>query len=401
MRLLFIHQYFATPAGWGSQRMYEFGRRFVATGHSVDVLCCAAYDHTLVGRRLVESGGMRVHVSRTHYRPQMGFVARVWSFAGFMFFSLWHVLRRGREYDLIVASSGPLTTAVPALLARWLYGRPFVFEVLDVWPDAAIDAGVLRNGLLKRLAFALEACAYRWAWRVVTCSSAMTTRVLRKGVPKDKVSTIPHGSDLDVFKPDTLRRDAVRDELGVRDDQTVVLYAGAMGRSNAIDDVVRTMTLTVSDPRIVWWFAGDGAEAEKIRQQARSTVRFFDAVSRQKIVDLHQGADVALVTFMHAPVFYENSPNKAFDAFGAGLPVLFNRSTWLEPEINRYGCGFVCKGENPVPEMSEKLRLLADDPELRQRMGAGARRLAEKVFSRDRLAETYLKILEGAGSSEF
>lgn len=145
MRILWLHQYFATPAGWGSVRTYEFGRRLVAAGHKVDVLCCAAYDPSLAGRRVVECDGMRVLVSRTRYRPQMGFAARLGSFLSFAGFAMWQVLRHGRKYDRIIASSGPLTMALPALLARWLYGIPFVFEVIDVWPDAAIAAGVLRN----------------------------------------------------------------------------------------------------------------------------------------------------------------------------------------------------------------------------------------------------------------
>ena len=73
MHILWLHQYFATPSGWGSVRTYEFGRRFVAAGHKVEVLCCAAYDPTLVGKGILDAAGMRVHVSSTRYRPQMGF----------------------------------------------------------------------------------------------------------------------------------------------------------------------------------------------------------------------------------------------------------------------------------------------------------------------------------------
>ena len=99
---------------------------------------------------------------------------------------------------------------------------------------------------------------------------------------------------------------------------------------------------------------------------------------------------------MHAPLFEENSPNKFFDAIVAGLPVVFNRSTWLEADLAAYGCGFVCKGANPGNEMAAQLQRLAANPAMRHQMGAGARRLAEECYSRDQLASEYAVILSAA-----
>jgi glycosyltransferase involved in cell wall biosynthesis len=335
-----------------------------------------------------------VRVSRTRYRPQMGFATQIVSFLSFAGFALRHVWRHGGTYDRIIASSGPLTLALPALLARGRFGTPFIFEVIDVWPDAAVAAGVLRNPILIRLARVLEQRAYRRARRIVTCSPAMTRRVQEKldpGTPPDKVVTIPNSCDLEVFRPDAVRRAALRQELGVADDQMVVLYAGAMGLSNAVPDLVQAAEAVAGDRRIVWWFVGDGAGAEALR---RVPGTFFGRQPRARVVELCQAADVALVTFRHEPFFHENSPNKFFDAIAAGLPVLFNRSTWLETEIEAYGCGHVCRSAAPAAEMAEQLRLWAGDPGLRQRMGAGARRLAEERYARDQLAMTYQKVLE-------
>ena len=424
MHILWLHPYFATPSGWGSVRTYEFGRRFVAAGHAVDVLCCAAYDPSLTGQRQVDVAGMQVVVSRTRYRPQMGFWARVASFFSFAGFAIWHVLRHGSRYDLIITSSGPLTMAIPALLARWIHKTPFVFEVIDVWPDAAIEAGVLRNRLLQGVAFQLEACAYRQARRIVTCSTGMTERIVRKGAHRatgwrsynahraieevshgahangyaGKIATISNCCDLDVFRPDPVRRMAARMALGLREDQFVILYAGAMGRSNAVDDLVQAAERMASDTRAVWLLAGDGAESEKLRRIVNG--RFCGRLAREQLVDLYQAADAAVVSFLHAPLFYENSPNKFFDAIAAGLPVVFNRSTWLEPDIVNYQCGFVCQGEQPGVEMADRLRALARDPALRRRLGAGARRLAEERFSRDKLAEQYVGVLRDVGKHE-
>jgi len=122
-------------------------------------------------------------------------------------------------------------------------------------------------------------------------------------------------------------------------------------------------------------------------------VRSFGRLAKEEVVALVRAADVNVVTFRHEPLFFENSPNKFFDGIAAGVPALFNRSTWLEPWLKAYDCGIVCKGERPGEEMAAALRVLAGDPARRRRMGLGARRLAEEVFDRDKLAAAYLAVL--------
>ena len=438
MNILWLHQYYSTPKGWGAVRTYEFARRFVKAGHKVDVVCCAGYDTSLksVGRAPVSVDGHRVFVSGTAYRPHMGFVRRVWSFLCFMSYALWFVMLRGARYDVMIASSGPLTLAVPALTGRWLRKIPFVFEVIDVWPDSAIAAGVLKNPVLKWLSFRLEALAYRYASAIVTCSTGMTGRVEKKlgnmseavfSIPScspcsarpgelTKVTTLSNCCDLEQVAPDAERRIKTRERLGVRSEQIVVLYTGAMGLSNAVADLVGAVKETADDERIVWWFAGNGPESgilktevggqettsrlcdtdARMNARARERRHWFGCLPKEEVVALYQAADVNVVSFMHEPLFYENSPNKFFDGIAAGLPTIFNRTTWLQPWLEAYGCGIVCDGEDVGQAMALQLKALAGDGARRQGMGAGARRLAEEVFSRDKLAAEYLAALKAA-----
>lgn len=349
MRILWLHQYFATPKGWGAVRTYEFARRFVKAGHAVNVVCCAGYDASLksAGGDPLVIDGVRVFVSGTAYRPHMGFMRRIASFLSFMAYALWFMLWRGGAYDVVVASSGPLTLAVPALAGRWLRGFPFVFEVIDVWPDSAIAAGVLKNPVLKWLSFRLEALAYRYASAIVTCSTGMTERVEKKFGVGDggrgmedggrrtgiQVVTLSNCCDLDEFVSDNDRRKRIRLQYGVADDQTIALYTGAMGLSNAVDDLLVAIRETAADGRIVWWAAGNGPCGDEIRGTLAESGRnrFFGSLPKAELIDLYLAADVNVVTFMHVPLFFENSPNKFFDGIAAGLPEVFNRSTWLEP----------------------------------------------------------------------
>lgn len=399
MRILWIHQYFATPEGWGCTRTYEFARRWAAAGHEVDVVCGDAYDASLVGCRGAVRAGIRVFASRVRYRPGMNFAARLWSFVRFLLYATAFCLRHGRRYDLVVATSTPLTVGVPALAARAWHGTPFIFDVGDVWPDAAVAAGVLRNPLLIACATRLEHACYRRAAHVTAFSPGMQQRIVAKGVPAAKVTVVPNCCDSQEFAPDAKERVRRRREMGVDDATLVVLYIGAMGPINAVDDLVETVRLCAGDARIVWWFAGDGREAWKLRQLAQtaalgSRVRFLGCVAKRDVPSLCRAADVGLVTAMHAPLFEECCCNKFFDCIAAGLPVLFNRSTWLEPLLARYGNGIVCRDDPPAGAMAAALGRLAGDPALCARMGAASRRMACEEFDRDRLALAFLRIAE-------
>ncbi len=399
--ILWLHQYFSTPKGWGAVRTHALGRRLVQAGHAVDVVCGGGYDGSLkrTGFRPAAVDGMRVFVSGTAYRPHMGFVRRIVSFLSFLVFALVFVVRRGRRYDVIIASSGPLTLALPALAGHGLHGTPFVFEVIDVWPDSAIAAGVLRNPALKWIGFKLEALAYRHAAAVVTCSTGMTERVRKKmGEPRAAhpvLLTIPNGCDLEQFVPDEGRRRAMRQRLGVGEGDLVVIYAGAMGVSNAVGDLAEAVAKTAADGTIVWWFAGDGPEADTLtRVLSGGRGRWFGPLPKDELIGLYLAADVNVVTFRSEPLFFENSPNKFFDGIAAGLPAVFNRTTWLEPWLADYDCGLVCGTETSGAWMAEALRGLAADGPRLQRMKRGARRLAEEVFNREEQAKRYLEVLE-------
>ena len=425
MRILWIHQYFATPKGWGSLRQYEFAKRWVEAGHAVDVVCTPAYDASLAtrGKRWPSVvDGVRLHVCGVRYRPQMGFALRVAAFLHFMLYAFGFLLRHRRDYDVLIVSSGPLTNLIPGVWGSCFQRLPFVFEVLDVWPDAAIEAGVLKSRLLKKLSCCLETLGYRYASWIVTCSTGMAARVYAKlqgarqeGISESepyqaylaghsaaygKLAVIAHGAT--PVPPDECARLRKRlcEANGWSEQVCIVLYMGAMGLSNVIDDVVAAMRGTVDSEDIVWVFAGDGKDADKIRRQLdHSRGVFLGKVSHAEMLETCAAADVNVVTFMHAPLFFENSPNKFFDGIAAGLPAVFNRTTWLEPWLKRFGCGIICNSDTPGQEMAEAISGLAADKERLLRMGIGARRLAEEVFSRDKLAAEYLAILESASCS--
>jgi glycosyltransferase involved in cell wall biosynthesis len=229
----------------------------------------------------------------------------------------------------------------------------------------------------------------------ISASNEYRAYLASEGSRDARIATVAHGVELKSHDRAACRRKLCA-EHGWPEDVCLALYMGAMGVSNAVGDVVEAMRLTAGEPRLVWVFAGSGREEGLIQEQlTRTRGAFLGRVEHERMLEVCAAADINVVTFRHEPLFYENSPNKFFDGIAAGVPAVFNRSTWLEPWLKEYGCGIVCAGAQSGAEMAEALRGLAGDPERRLRMGQGARRLAEEVFSRDKLASQYLEVLEG------
>ncbi|TLM94724.1 MAG: glycosyltransferase family 4 protein, partial [Actinobacteria bacterium] len=152
VRILYIHQFFATrESSLGLIRSYEFARRWVEQGHEVTVITSASRLPDEYSDRLFSDGvidGIRVRSVRVGYSNYMGTLRRMWSFATFMFGATWLAVTAG-QHDVVFATSTPLTVGIPGWCAAALRRRPFVFEVRDLWPEAAIQMGAIsRDGLV-------------------------------------------------------------------------------------------------------------------------------------------------------------------------------------------------------------------------------------------------------------
>jgi len=393
MKILYFHQYFTTPKGSGGGRSYEFARRWVLAGHEVHVVTGTAFDPTLPKNGDVNIDGIYVTSVGVAYNAEMGFFSRIKSFLLYAFKSI--IIAMGaRNYDVVLATSTPLTVAFPALAAKWIAGRKVIFEVRDVWPDAAIDAGVLKNPILIFLARILEKAVYASSINIVPLSVGMQKRLIGKGVDNSKVTMIPNCSDISVFRPD-VNGVKLRKQFQA-ENKFIVLYAGAVNLSNDSEYLIEVADILRNHRDVEFWIVGKGSRFEYIKEEVNKrnlhNMRFHGLQPKQKVPYYAAAADVGLVTFIPQPVYYDNSPNKFFDYIAAGLPVIFNRTTWLESFLSKYENGFICDPYSPVT-MAEHILDLMNNPLRCKRMGTQSRKLAVEVFSRDKIAHKYLELM--------
>lgn len=403
MRILYIHQFFATrESSLGLIRSYEFARRWIAEGHEVTVITSSSRLPEEFDRKLFAEGvidGIRVRSVRVRYSNYMGYGRRMWSFALFTIGATFLAATSGK-HDVVFATSTPLTVGIPGWVAAALTRTPFVFEVRDLWPEAAIQMGALkRNGLIARAAKALERFLYRKAKHVIALSPGMADGVLAEGVPAERVHMIPNSADLDLFYP-APKDHAFLASLGVPEGAFVVGYAGAIGPSNAVEAQVPEAARTLHErgrDDVVFVIAGDGKCLPKLREMVEGlpNVRLVGSLPKKDVPILTRSADVLMTLFADVPILATNSPNKFFDGLASGRPMIVNSNGWTKDLVEQNRCGVYVPAGDGVA-LADAIERLAADRDLLEEMGRNARRLAEERFSRDDLADQALAVLKDA-----
>ena len=165
-----------------------------------------------------------------------------------------------------MGTSPPLFQGVSAWVVSLLRRRPFLFEIRDLWPEFAIDMGVLTNPLLIRASRWLESFLYSRAAHLLVNSPAYRDYLLKRGIPEPKIRFIPNGVDTSMFDPEA-DGVSIRREFGL-DDKFVITYAGALGPANDIDTVLRAARRLKESRGIHFLAVGDGKERPRLENIA-------------------------------------------------------------------------------------------------------------------------------------
>jgi glycosyltransferase involved in cell wall biosynthesis len=402
MKILYFHQHFGTPQGSSGTRSYEMARALIAAGHQVTMVC-GSYQRAALdlpydpqkGWSRGEIDGIDVISLPLAYSNRDGLAKRTLIFLRFALRSIGIALRH--EYDLLFATSTPLTAGIPGIVARPFRRKPFVFEVRDLWPELPRALG-MRNPLLLGGMSLLERLSYRSAQACVGLSPGIVAGIERRSQPGKPIAMIPNGSDLDLFTPGN------RADLqlpGVGPDDFVAAFTGAHGIANGLDAVLAAAAALreKGEERIKLLFIGDGKEKDRLAQQAQveglTNCLFFDPVPKRELAALLGRLNCGLMILKNVPAFYYGtSPNKFFDYISAGLPVLNNYPGWLADLVTEHQCGLAVPPDDPVA-FADALIYVANHPDECAQMGQNARALAEAQFAREKLAAQMVAFLEG------
>ncbi|MCM3874367.1 MAG: glycosyltransferase family 4 protein [Pyrinomonadaceae bacterium] len=401
MRVLYFYQYFTVPQGSYSTRAYEFARRWVKAGDSVTIVT-SVYDKSGITPdkpiSRFDIDGIDVRMINIRLSNKHGIVFRLLSFAAYALVASWYALVL--PADVVVCSSGPLTVGLPGLLSRYIRRRPFVFEVRDLWPEGAIQLGIIRNKLVISLARRFERHCYRLASTVVALSEGMAEWI-RKTYGFDNIEVIPNASDNELVE-------SIKDGIELPEwaqGKQLALYTGTLGLIDDCGQILEVAAVTqqqgIDDLEYV--LIGDGKERKELEEKLRTmelrNVHFLGPLPKQDVMRWLKASCCALFTVKDVPFLATASPNKVFDAFAAGTPVVQATKGWIKDLLEREQCGMNVPPNDPEAMASAVLQL-AHGNGFRTRLAANAQRVAREQFDRSILAEKMRTILLAAAYRE-
>lgn len=390
MTILIFHQYFSTNQGAYGTRLYEFAKIWVKQGHTVKVVTSVYYKSDLKsssqGRR-VEIDGIKVFVQHVPISNKDNFFRRVYHFLLFSLQSFKYVFTL--KYDVVMASSGPITTGIPALLARFFRRKPFVFEVRDLWPGVVEELGIIKSKPLLLGAYFFESILYRSANLVVTLSPGMTQNVVRR-FPGTKVATITNSANIQLFKPNYPKPEA-----------TFALYTGNIGEVNnsalLIDAAKALLRKGRGDINIR--MIGDGQLylelLGRVKMEKISNLKIMGSIPKRELVAQYNDAFVSIVPLLDLPLLDTSSPNKLYESLAAGLPIIQTTQGWIKDLLQENSCGFTICGKDSEA-LADLLIMLFDDRQMCMNMGLKGRELAINQFDSDKLARKMMDLFEKA-----
>jgi glycosyltransferase involved in cell wall biosynthesis len=353
------------------------------------------------GKRFVRKQEGKVTVWRCHVSESynVNFIGRLWAYFSFVTSSTRAGLFRLRDkYDLILVTSPPLFVGITAYILSRVKRIPFVFEIRDLWPESAIDTGVVTNKLIIKFAYWFEAFVYKKAKLINVLTPAFRDILItKKSVAPGKVILIPNAADFSISDEITGSFDParIREEHGMKD-HFVITYVGAHGVANHLIQLLDTAEL-LRDTNVLFLLIGSGMQKEMLIKEASdrklASVRFVDPLPKKEVFKYIIASDLGTSVLKRVDTFKTIYSNKTFDYMACRKPVLLLIDGVSRELVETAQCGLFAEPERPE-DIASKIRLYMSRPDLLKIHGENGYKYAKANFDRNVLARQYLMHLE-------
>ena len=408
MRILLIHQYFLEKNDGGGSRFNEMTKSWAAEGHEVTVIAGMFLGvgekkpERYNGKYYFEDKGFykNVDVFRTHVSGSynVNFLGRLWAYFSFVFSSIYvGLFRIKRKHDIILVTSPPLFVGITAYVLSIFKRIPFVFEVRDLWPESAIDTGVLQSKIIIKFAYWFEAFMYKKAKLINVLTPAFRTKLINKGVPEEKVIFIPNAADFSLAEAvkHNFSELEFKKAIGL-EGKFVITYVGAHGVANHLIQLLDTAEL-LRETNVVFQLIGSGMQKQMLMEVKEKrhldNVIFRDPVAKAEVFKYILASDMGASVLKKVDTFKTIYSNKTFDYMSCKKPTLLAIDGVSRELVEEADCGIYVEPENPE-EIASGIRKALLNQERLIEMGQNGYDHATKHFDRGVLAKKYVTYME-------
>jgi len=411
-RILFLTPYYPPEIGAPQSRISELAKKLKDRGHEVFVLCAfpnypsgvipKEYKNKFLIRQKID--GITVYRTYIFAAPNKGFLKRLvthMSFAVSSFFAFAAIKDEIRPCVSVVESP-PLFMAFTAIAMRLIYGVRYIFNVSDVWPDSAVDLGMVKNKFLIGCASFLEKAAYKFSSGVACVTRGIVDNIRKKNVEFNKVHFLPNGVDCNFFSHRKFlageydpQINEFCEKFGLKD-KFVVLYSGTIGISQNLSFLIDLAAASRDRENVRFLIVGDGAEREKLEEKSRAlglkNIVFERLIPKFMMPALIASAGACVVSLLDIAVFRGALPSKMYEYMAMKKPILMFAAGECVELIEKAGAG-LASYPGDLPAAMKNLDALVNDKEASARMGENAFNFVSENFSRDVICSKWEKVL--------
>ena len=309
------------------------------------------------------------------------------------------------HFDVIYVWHPPLTVGIAAWLISLLRRVPFVYDVQDIWPEAAVLSGILKPGFVVRCLSRIEKFVYRRADHLLVVTPGAKDNLVSKGVRPEKITPMPHWIDEERFAfQDESQRDPVRREQHW-EGRFVVLFAGNLGLVQGLDTVIECAALCAQEARALFVFIGDGANQSVLENLAKAkgllgrNIQFIERQPMEKMPRFLGAADALLVHLKRSELSNYVIPSKTLAYLASGKPILMAMEGAAADLVREAKAGVVVAPECP-PDMAAAVRELSGmTPQALRAFGENGRSYLVAHFAKQTVVPLYEALLARVASA--
>ncbi|WP_416672220.1 glycosyltransferase family 4 protein [Egbenema bharatensis] len=318
----------------------------------------------------------------------------------FMVRTALHLIKNCRRRDLLLVTTAPPFLPVLGYLASWLLGFPYVCLLYDLYPDIAVELGVVaQEHWMARFWRSVNRLVWRKAEAVIVLSPDMRQRVLEHCPDlTEKVFVIHSWADPKRITPRSKQDNwfAQQNDLV---DQFTVLYSGNLGRCHDMDTILDA-AIQLQNAPIQFVFIGNGAKREILQREIQrlglTNIRFLPYQDKDVLPYSLTAGDLSLVSVIPG---MENlvAPSKLYSALASGKPiaVVCPQQCYLRSLIQKAGCGKVFQNGDSNG-LAAFIRQLSQDQQRTEQLGQAGRQYMETHFTPEIIARQYYNVLHWA-----